>query len=640
MAFKIGDRLRQDVTSRGKSQGHTNVRTLFSQITADSNSLDSDSIFAVHNNSSNWKKNPSPGYDVSKHPYKGGGTRLRNAWKNWDMYNPQNFTISDNIGGYISQDKNDGTQGDTTTKIEDGRGAQWAIPLFNHPFWYTSPVRNYYGNAGDGEREYSIRYNSNVNKIIHVNDFDIADSVSEDRLIKGITDFRPSSLIEPDQWAFRVTPMGSGNRVNRSNYIFDADEDRNIQYFQLLTTPNWDFWEDLESTFSIYSDMWDVDLTTTYNGGRSPLFDTRRKIEKDDFKQSTPKNLSKNDLGFKKEYGKVVGYVLEPGRHIRVDSDEYPDWQHTDAYGKGKWAGRTVPRFTALDSDWGYGIDRSVSRKNNGRYLVNGVVQERDRWSYSTGGVFQADQFRFEEERDPYAAMTMGSPCMLTYFGKLPTASDITTYGTPDNDYFFRIFPRVNALGFNDKNLDTLYQYENNTRFDLSNYVGAAYLEQMYDEDFIGEWPSGISAGAGSQYYGLGRSNGWVLQDVIDSSAVNWSSGKGYAPLQQTVNNASGYSHKYPYVVADYCPSRSNYLRKDENLCISVNQVREQEYVQDFGRYYLALGELKTRPTVFTLNDWEDSVSQSNTKDVLVINNFDSDTIVCNMVKDWECWRR
>ena len=110
-------------------------------------------------------------------------------------------------------------------------------------------------------------------------------------------------------------------------------------------------------------------------------------------------------------------------------------------------------------------------------------------------------------------------------------------------------------------------------------------------------------------------------------------------------------SYSYPYVMVDYCPSRTNYNRKDENVLYDTQMTSFVETpTQDgYGGYVKVLDtkdawrfsmDLEVSPRNFTTNDWNDSVATSNVKDVMVINNFDSDLIALHMVRDWDCWRR
>lgn len=640
MAFKIGSRNRQTNRPHGEfivaSQTLHRETVLFKNVTGDSNSLDS-SVFLEHLNSSNWKKTPVRNADpytiqfvgtfendsVDVNPYGTSDPRgyLGNTdddifnnytlWEEAEHYDPENFTISDNLNGFITPNKISWHANTIYELHNDGRGAQWGIPLFHHPFYYTTGRSNL---TFSKDKSQGMQHQMMKNRLTALKQvpFDPTDPVygeyadsayfTKSRETMGFTDFRPSSLLEPDQWHGRALP-DKNNGSLRAAYIFDPEENTSIQYFQLMTGPAFEYMDEFDGV--------SIDTLNTYNDAFNNI---RTKID----------GVKNSDIANTKSYGKVIGYVLEPGRMIRADSDQYPNWQHSDNYGKGKWAGRTVPNLTFSDSDQlrGYGSIRSMA------YRQGAKIKPNEGGGPYGEGARQGGDFIYnpnDPKSNPYVGMTMGSPCMLTYFGKQLNYSEILSFS---DDYRA---PKVNVLGPRAERLNS----------------GLDDHEGFDGRDFSPDSSSKLGLDTAlSNYGGYEGRDGWVYQNAIDSSAVVWSGGKGNAPLQQNVFgtssngfNNSVHSHHYPYNIADYCPSRTLYNRKDENLLVSPNN--HIFWVRDwFGNELSYIDKAFIEPTTISMNDWKDSIPSSNTKDVLVINNFDSDLIVCNMVKDWECWRR
>lgn len=643
MAFFIGDRKKSGQYPSNDTSGATlpvtgltRARKVFDSDNA--GGYDSD-LLNLSMGSSRWKKKwleefsdeyPEGWYnaevwaeqleEMNRSRFRPYGTKFRDPYQYYDqsflMTDPSNFTISDNLNSFSNlDDKYDYTYFGTprdglSNDSNDGRGSTWAIPLFHNNTYYT---------GRDGHKyNFAVELNANQRVGFQVRDYYGESDYS--RLVQGINDFRPSSLLEPEQWSMRRLNVGSTNNTDRP-YVFDQLRHKNVQYLQLLTN------HDRTLERKILQDVGYDNDNHAFKYVRKSIYDFNA--------NNVYPDLIDDDPAYQRHYGKVLGYVLEPGRSIIADSDSdgtsYLNWFHNDAMGKGKWAGMTVPNYTQIDSSRGLGIRRSYGRSRRETYLdkgyqysywngtntVNVYVDTMKTWNHMAFGANEV------KKADPYVGMTIGSPCMLTYFGRYPTDNE-TKLGdwsnVPENK-----FPMVAALGKN-----------------TAPGKGSSDL-----------WPRGNSR---IWYQESPNEATHLLQDIIDSSTVCWSSGKGNAPLQEREA-----SHAYPYVMADYMPSRTNYNRKGENVLYDTQmrhdvetstQGRYHEYPSGYYGYTLVLDTKDAwgdnaqwpypvvSPINFTTNDWNDSVAASNVKDVMVINNFDSDLIALHMVRDWDCWRR
>lgn len=561
---------------------------------------------------------------------------------------PSNFTISDNVN--IFQDVagqffepnhpyaeyspdadgvipfSEADRGIGLSKSElDGRGAQWGIPLFHHPFHYTS--RN-------GERRFSTQYKNSYDRSNYLREVIYVDKLNGynypsgyyyqtdsnySALVRGFNDLRPSSLLEPEAWTTISKPQSGLARSNNVHYRYDWFRHKNLQYFQLITQHPTDIENDMNTLLS-------PDVYGTIRKTLPPTGSAATVNEADDYLLD---DATKNPgPAHSKRYGKVIGYVLEPGRSIIENKLGYNGWQHDDQLGHGKWAGNSTPKVTMLDSDVRLGIRRSFARRNKDYYL-----QGERGYYYNTSSNPSTETLNDQYERysvvayganeknraDPYVGMTIGSPCMLQYFGKDPTNGGSTSW----SNILTNKTPVLAVLGGNQDPSELGNRYWQMGNYNGEPAYGLATWNKESNNSYIDE--------------------SYILQDFIDSSAVNWSGGKGWAPLQETGTA----SFEYPYVVADYMPSRTMYNRKGENVLYDT-QINNDAYffnnpsreVMELKDVYRVVTTLFTSPKNFSVNDWGDSIATSNAKDVMVINNFDSDAIVLHMVRDWDCWRR
>lgn len=685
MAFKLGKRKKQPKSQANNPNSSTSPFSNVSDFTVglvetlevfnDQAQLDS-SIDKRSMASSSWKKIDIPYLTADSdnwNPYELTVPRTAGHFKDKD---PSNFTISDNLNQFYSYHKKGqiNADGETTqtdvmgsssfedpmnagadlfsANYDDRRGSQWGVPLFHHPWYHTSAALN------DKYSRTPIKFASKLRSSFFVSNNSV-DSNNE-KLVQGLNEFRPSSLLEPEAWHGRALNVAS----TVPHYRFDWFRHKNIQYIQLVTnTNNTDQlqnqtgfkvtphrpsnypWDGHKDSSNLNLDIERRNFNTTADGVDGYLpYNIETSMD------SAPIPLGYNDPAFRKKYGKTIGYVLEPGRHIiEAKSDfKYNDWRHTDQLGHGKWAGMSVPSLTTLDSDRGQGQKRSSARRNKKNYLTitdqntTAVYQPTYSYVYNNQPVQDYATMAYgpnEPNRaNPYVSMTIGQPMVLFYFGK-----DSNSYDNyRDRPYLSAIHPQYDVDDFDSIGWEGAATYDNR--------------HKLIAGKLFGSWSYG------GRYGGLYEQH--IQQDIIDSSAINWSGGKGAAALQER-------AHKYPYAVADYCPSRTSYNRKGENVLYDTQINHTDPYdgnLSFFGKKdvkgtnfgylydnYSSTGlwkplntkdaywnqfNLEVSPKNFTTNDWGDSIASSNTKDVLLINNFDSDTIALHMVKDWDCWRR